>query len=55
MYKAKDGWEIRVNLSLGKHLYKFIVDGNWILDPDNTLWEQNFNRTDNSVLWVEKF
>lgn len=55
MYKAKDGWEIRVNLSLGKHLYKFIVDGNWILDPDNTLWEQNFNRTGNSVLWVEKF
>ncbi|MBK7097067.1 MAG: hypothetical protein IPH58_00185 [Sphingobacteriales bacterium] len=55
MNKTKDGWEIRVNLSLGKHLYKFIVDGNWILDPNNTLWEQNFNRTGNSVLWLEKF
>lgn len=29
-------WEIELNLSSGKkHQYKFIVDGQWIADPEN--------------------
>jgi type 1 glutamine amidotransferase len=46
-------WTLSLNLKTGKHLYKFIVDGNWILDPGNKLWEQNEMNTGNSVLWLE--
>jgi hypothetical protein len=35
-------------------LYKFIVDGKWILDPGNKLWEQNAENTGNSILWIDK-
>ena len=54
MKKEDDGWFFRVHLSRGKHLYKFLVDGKWIIDPANKLWEQNQYGTGNSVLWVEK-
>lgn len=50
--KTSDGWTISLHLEPGKYLYKFIVDGNWILDPGNKLWEQNEYDTGNSVLWV---
>jgi hypothetical protein len=30
-----DEWVCRVDLEPGYHTYKFIVDGNWVLDPDN--------------------
>lgn len=53
MKRVGDEWEVEVNLSKGKHLYKFIVDGKWILDPQNKLWENNEHQTGNSVLWVE--
>jgi hypothetical protein len=46
-------WRISLNLKPGKYLYKFIVDGNWIIDPGNKLWEQNQYDTGNSVLWIE--
>jgi hypothetical protein len=53
--KMENGeWVFRVHLSRGKHLYKFVVDGEWILDPANKLWEQNEHNTGNSVLWIEK-
>lgn len=52
MKKQGDEWVFTVNLSIGKHLYKYIVDGNWILDPTNKLWEQNEERTGNSIIWV---
>ncbi len=45
-------WSIDLNIDKGKHLYKFVVDGKWILDPGNTLWEQNEFGTGNSVLWI---
>lgn len=51
--KVSDGWEISLHLPKGKHRYKFLVDGNWILDPSNKLWEQNEFNTGNSVLWLE--
>lgn len=46
-------WKISLNLKPGKYLYKFIVDGNWIIDPGNKLWEQNQFNSGNSVLWIE--
>jgi len=30
-----DEWICRIDLEPGYHTYKFIVDGNWVLDPDN--------------------
>lgn len=54
MKKEGDDWLLIVHLSSGKHLYKFIVDGKWIIDPNNKLWEQNQFGTGNSVLWIEK-
>jgi len=52
MKKEKDDWIFPVHLSVGKHLYKFIVDDKWINDPDNPLWEQNEYGTGNSILWI---
>ena len=50
----KDGkWIFPLLLEPGKYTYKFILDGTWILDPDNTLYEQNEYNTNNSVIWIE--
>lgn len=46
-------WWFPVRLKPGKYIYKFIVDGKWILDPGNNLWEDNEYGTGNSVLWIE--
>ena len=46
-------WTLSLHLKPAKYLYKFIVDGNWIIDPGNKLWEQNEFNTGNSVLWLE--
>jgi hypothetical protein len=54
MKKENGEWIFRVHLAPGKHLYKFIVDGEWIIDPFNKLWEQNEHSNGNSVLWIEK-
>lgn len=54
MRKDGDDWIFPVHLHIGKHLYKFVVDGNWILDPNNKLWEQNKEGTGNSILWISK-
>lgn len=53
MTHAGDEWVISVYLKPGKCLYKFRVDGKWIIDPANSLWEPNDRGTDNSVLWKE--
>ena len=52
MKKDGDDWVFPVHLFAGKHLYKFVVDGKWITDPANSLWEQNEYGTGNSVLWI---
>ena len=54
MRKDGDDWVFPVHMSVGKHLYKFIVDDKWVIDPGNKLWEQNEYGTGNSVIWVEK-
>ena len=52
MKKEGDEWVCSIHLSAGKHLYKFIIDGNWIIDPANPLWERNEQRTGNSIVWM---
>ena len=54
MTSSGDEWVFPVRLSVGKHLYKFIVDGEWIKDPQNKLWEQNEHGTGNSIVWIDK-
>ncbi|MES2275813.1 MAG: hypothetical protein V4592_07315 [Bacteroidota bacterium] len=49
-----DTWTISIRLKPGKCLYKFIVDGEWVLDNTNKQWEQNEYNTGNSVVWVDQ-
>ncbi len=51
--KEKEEWVFPIHLKPGKYLYKFVVDGNWIIDPGNSSWEENQYNTGNSVLWIE--
>lgn len=50
--KEEKGWSISLHLPSGKNLYKFIVDGVWIEDPQNKYWEPNEFDEKNSVLWI---
>lgn len=54
MKREGNDWVFSVHLSPGKHLYKFVVDGQWIKDPGNKLWEQNEFGTGNSIVWMEQ-
>ncbi len=49
MQKSIDGWTLDLPLPPGKHYYKFIVDNNWIVDPENDLQEPNLKGNWNSV------
>ncbi len=53
MIKQGNTWTYPVSLSPGKYTYKFIIDGQWMIDPTNELWEENETGTGNSVLWIE--
>ncbi len=55
MRKTSTGWEIDIHLKGGKTSYKFIVDGEWIIDPENKYWEDNEHHTRNSVLWLTDY
>ncbi|TDW96484.1 hypothetical protein [Dinghuibacter silviterrae] len=52
MKRIGEDWIFSVHLSVGKHLYKFIADGEWMIDPGNPLWEDNEFGTGNSVIWM---
>jgi hypothetical protein len=47
-------WICRIDLEPGKHSYKFIVDGNWLLDPANPNTEDDDYGVKNSVIMVPK-
>ena len=47
-------WVCRVDLEPGWHTYKFIVDGNWILDPANPETEEDAAGNVNSIIKVTK-
>jgi hypothetical protein len=53
MTKVDGVWTFPIYLAKGKQLYKFIIDGKWILDPANKIWDQNEFGTGNSVLWIK--
>lgn len=46
------GWERPCYLKQGTHAYKFIVDGNWILDPSNPVVRGDGMGNENSFLAV---
>ena len=47
-----DEWICRIDLGPGKYAYKYIVDGNWMLDPANPVSEEDEAGNVNSVLVV---
>ncbi|MEM9050952.1 MAG: hypothetical protein AAGC47_02765 [Bacteroidota bacterium] len=53
MVKEDDYWVFNLYLRPGKHSYKFITDGRWIIDPINPQYEENEFNSGNSVLWIE--
>jgi beta-lactamase regulating signal transducer with metallopeptidase domain len=46
-------WVCKINLPSGKYEYKFIVDGNWLVDPRNPRTKYDDRGNENSVLVVE--
>ncbi len=50
-----DEWVCRIDLEPGKHAYKFIVDGNWILDPANPDTEDDDYGVKNNVILVTRY
>lgn len=48
-----DGWHADIHLPKGKTRYKFIIDGEWIRDPSNPLFEPNEYDGFNSIVWVK--
>lgn len=46
-------WSVQLPLPAGKHYYKFIIDGQWILDPDNPVKEYDGKGNINSVFMVK--
>jgi hypothetical protein len=53
MRKEGSNWVMDINLPKGKTRYKFIVDGKWIKDPDNDLYEKNDYDSYDSIIWVK--
>ncbi|WP_418604012.1 glycogen-binding domain-containing protein [Hwangdonia sp.] len=53
MEKKDYGWKYVLPLSGGKHHYKFIVDGKWVLDPNNAVKEYDGNGHVNSVCMIK--
>lgn len=53
MKKTDSGWFTSLNLKGGKCQYKFIVDGNWITDPENPIKEYDSHGFINSVKMVK--
>jgi len=53
MTKVDGCWVYNQKLSGGKYHYKFIVDGNWITDPENTVKEYDNEGHINSVCMVK--
>ncbi len=52
MNKVAEGWDLPLYLKEGTHTYKFIVDGQWILDPNNQRVLNDGNGNDNSEIGI---
>ncbi|MEQ8702960.1 MAG: hypothetical protein RIC19_03525 [Phaeodactylibacter sp.] len=53
MHREGKSWVVSLPLTGGKHLYKFIIDGEWITDPANPIREYDRYGHLNSVKMVE--
>ncbi len=54
LWQKEEGvWQKRLMLQKGRHRYKYVVDGEWITDPGNSLCEPNPYGGVDSVLEVE--
>ena len=53
MKREGDNWVTELYLRPGKYAYKYVVDGQWMADPYNELWEKNEWGTKNSVIWID--
>lgn len=51
--RENEEWVVKLDLVPGKYTYKFVVDGNWVLDPDNPQKEDDGNGNTNSILIVK--
>ncbi|HYG08406.1 MAG TPA: hypothetical protein VD835_00395 [Pyrinomonadaceae bacterium] len=49
-----DEWVCRIDLAPNRYSYKFIVDGNWLLDPSNPETEEDEYGNLNSVLIIKE-
>lgn len=54
MRRNGNEWAVEQHLLPGKHVYKFVVDGKWIIDPANELREPNEFGEENSVMWMKE-
>ncbi len=55
MIKTDSGWYVDISLGAGKHLYKFIVDGKWIDDPENKNRESDTYYGFNSIFFKTNY
>jgi len=54
MKPTDDGWRVTLQLRPDIYEYKFIVDGNWITDPQNPSKTENEYQSYNSVIDVQR-
>lgn len=52
--READAWVCRIDLAPGKYTYKFVVDGNWMIDPGNSQTEDDGRGNINSVFIKKK-
>jgi CubicO group peptidase (beta-lactamase class C family) len=52
--KEADAWVCRIDLAPGRYTYKFVVDGNWMIDPANAQSEDDGRGNINSIFVKEK-
>ena len=53
MQRSGDAWVADVPIASGKYHYKYVVDGRYIVDPDNPLKERNKQGDEYSVVIVQ--
>ncbi len=52
MYRTKGGWELKLYLKEGTYAYKYVVDGDWVLDPTNPVAREDDAGNLNSFISV---
>jgi len=54
MQRDATGWSTTLQLEPGKHAYKFVVDGQWMRDPNNPEYVDDGAGDDDSIIVVER-